>query len=257
MKFQTSVQDYNSLTPETILYTVRDRYNNYLPSPLSLQITITPVNDAPVITMTSTSYTVPSGQFINIGGINVSDVDAGTSLLTVNITADTLICSKIYMRSITNLVNYTNTTNQILFSGTLSSINAALAQYVVYFAATNGSGGYLTVSVNDNGNTGSGGALKATMTINIIGTPPQGTKPSNAANLNGPSITGAVVGGTAALSSGLYGVYAYMKKRKLLPEDTDPWEADADFDKTLENPLYSGTPSTTSAASVTLVTSDT
>jgi hypothetical protein len=257
MKFTTTVPDYNSATPETVIYSVKDQFNMYLPTPLSLQITITPVNDAPVITMSSQLFSFPVNAFQNINGINISDVDAGNSLLSVNITSDKTSCNKIWMRSTTNLVNYVNTSNQILFDGTVGSIDAAFAALLVYEPKATGSG-FITVTVNDNGNTGSGGALKTTMTIAITVTTATGGGKGTTDNVvSGPSITGAVVGGTAALSSGLYGVYAYMKKRKLLPEDTDPWEADADFDKTLENPLYSGTPSTTSAASVTLVTSDT
>jgi len=71
--------------------------------------------------------------------------------------------------------------------------------------------------------------------------------------LSDPAIvaqTGAVgaapglVGVATLMSMGTYGVYKVMKKKKIIPEEADPWENDTLWDATLDNPLFSGAPGT-------------
>jgi len=59
--------------------------------------------------------------------------------------------------------------------------------------------------------------------------------------------SGALIGVTTAMSAAVYGAYKAMKKRKLIPEDADPWANDELFDASMDNPIYSGHPTTSTA----------
>jgi len=110
------------------------------------------------------------------------------------------------------------------------------------------------ISVNDGsnfpGNTGPALSTSQTLTVTFSSGSPPANYPYAA------PATGAMLGGTGIISTGVYILYRAMKKRKMLPEDANPWEADEGFDNTLDNPLYTGTPTTSSATRVTLVTRD-
>ena len=167
-----------------------------------------------------------------------------------------MFCKKLALVSTQDTQNLViNPSNlAITFDGTLSTINSVLSQGVIYVPNKPGSGA-LNLAVNDNGHTGLGGPLnsntfKITVSVQTV------SQANNIASSAGTAatVTGAAAGGAALLSGGLYGVYMFLKRRKMLPEDREPWETDADFDNTLDNPLYSGTPSV--MTSVTMVTSD-
>ena len=122
----------------------------------ALAITVTPVNDPPVIT-------VPGAQTINedtplaLAGISLTDVDAGTNPITVTLSA---------LNGVLTL-NPTTSGSTLTLTDTLANINAALAN-LTYQGNLNYNGSdSITIIANDQGNTGFGGPLSDTKTISV------------------------------------------------------------------------------------------
>jgi hypothetical protein len=123
------------------------------------------------------------------------------------------------------------------YEGTVVAMNQALTNGIVY-SYVGGTNAYLRLFVDD---LGSGPITKpaqnVTKTIQLVA----------ATNIDRTLETvvgaaGALVGVTTVASIGVYGVYAVLKRRKLLPDEADPWENDELWDATIDNPLFSGVP---------------
>jgi large repetitive protein len=152
-------------------------------------ITVTAVNDAPINVMPVAQTTLEDTTIVfstaNGNAIQISDVDAGSGLVTVTIWADNGLLT---LASTTGLTFSTNSdysvastgTNEatIRVTGTLANINAALNGLIFKPTAnTNGGAatgpgtgvGKISIRTEDNGNTGTGGNLTDTdsVTINI------------------------------------------------------------------------------------------
>ncbi|HEY9906748.1 MAG TPA: Ig-like domain-containing protein, partial [Thermosynechococcaceae cyanobacterium] len=153
---------------DSILLSVSDNGNTGNGVPLSdqrsLNILVTPVNDAPVLNLPSVTEQVLENSTLSLGGISVQDVDAGSGNLTVSLA---VVNGAVSVTSTTG-VTFSGTGNQgssVIFSGTLLAINAALSS-LSYRGNLNFSGSdSLTIDVSDNGNTGSGIALNDRRTI--------------------------------------------------------------------------------------------
>ena len=138
--------------------------------PQTFSITVSAVNDAPV-------NTVPGAQAVNedapltfntanLNALSIADVDAGTGSVQVSlsVTNGTLTLGATTGLTITS---GTNGSAAVTFTGTVSNVNAAL-QGLRYDPTADYSGGaVLTIITNDQGNSGSGGALSDTDTVNI------------------------------------------------------------------------------------------
>ncbi|MFM7427142.1 MAG: beta strand repeat-containing protein [Elainella sp.] len=136
----------------------------------SFSITVSPVNDAPVVNLPSSPQVVPLSNVIT--GLSVSDIDAGNSpvrvtltLLGGSLTVNSSVSGGIPSSGITN-----NNSSSVTLTGTLAQINATLAnaQGLRYSPGLNFLGSAsLSVSINDNGNTGAGpaGGLSNTKTL--------------------------------------------------------------------------------------------
>ena len=136
----------------------------------------TNVNDAPVNTVPSTQTTNEDATKA-ITGLSITDVDAGASSMTVTLamTNGTLTVSG------GTAAIAGSGTNSVTLTGTVAQINATLAATVSYVPTGNFSGAAtLTMTTNDNGNTGPGGALTDvdSTTINV-------TAVADAPTLNG------------------------------------------------------------------------
>src|SRR6476661_8716653 len=137
-------------------------------------INITAVNDAPVATITPTSYSATEQTSLNLKntGLSISDVDAGSSSVsaTLSVTEGALNVAA----GTSGAVVSNSGTSSVTITGTVAQINALLStnatSTVSYIDNTDapGASATLTLNVNDNGNTG-GGALQSsdTATINI------------------------------------------------------------------------------------------
>ena len=109
--------------------------------------------------------------------ITVGDVDAGASELAVTLQVSN---GTLALGSIANVGNLTgNVSSTVSFTGTVAEINEAL-DGMIYNSSLNFNGSdQLTVTVNDQGNTGSGGAMNAAavvdITVNPVNDAPDGT----------------------------------------------------------------------------------
>ena len=142
-------------------------------SVIDAAITVTPVNDAPV-------NTVPAGvstdedialALTGADAISIADIDAGSGNLEVALSVGQ---GSLTMTTLAGL-SFSNGDGTgdaaMTFSGTLASINAALAS-LAYLPSANFSGAVtLTVTTSDQGNSGSGGALTDSDTVAITVTP--------------------------------------------------------------------------------------
>jgi parallel beta-helix repeat protein len=138
-----------------------------------LFINVSAVNNAPTISAPSGTQVAITNipkvfSIANANAIQISDVDAGLALIEVSLTSDDF--SKISLSSIVGLsftVGDGTNDSAIVFRGTVANINSALDGLV--FTASQGTltDPTLSITVNDLGNTGSGGALNASTQINF------------------------------------------------------------------------------------------
>ncbi|HEY6511973.1 MAG TPA: tandem-95 repeat protein [Burkholderiaceae bacterium] len=157
-------------------------------TPNTITFNVSAVNDAPV-------NTVPGAQTTNedtsraITGLSISDVDAasGTMTVTLAVTNGTLTVSG----GSATIAN--SGTGTVTLTGTAAQINATLASNVTYVPTANFSGAAtLTMTTNDGGNTGTGGALTDVDTVSI-----NVTAVADAPILVAPGSYGAWVAGTS------------------------------------------------------------
>lgn len=153
---------------DTFSYTVVDNgttagTNDFKTATGTVTVTVSAVNDAPVIT-------VPGAQTLNedtalvLTNVSVVDVDAGNGPLLVSL----LATNGTLTLSTTNGLTFSTGANgmpSMTFTSTLASLNIALSN-LTYQPLPNSNGlDQISLSVNDQGNTGSGGALADAKTI--------------------------------------------------------------------------------------------
>jgi hypothetical protein len=134
-------------------------------------INITAVNDAPVSTITPTSYTGQPNVAINLknNGLSVSDVDgnAGSETVTLSVAPD----GTLTVTTGTSGAGVAGSgTSSVTITGTIAQINDLLntnATSTVSFVDSVGGTKTLTLLIHDNGNTG-GGDLSAQDTASIV-----------------------------------------------------------------------------------------
>ena len=132
----------------------------------SVAITVTAANDAPILTV-PVAQSVNEDTLLSITGISIADVDAasGAVKITMSVASGRLTLAQI--TGLTFTVGDGTSDASMTFTGTLANVNAALAR-VDYLGNANYSGAdMLSVSVDDQGNTGSGGAKTDTKSVAI------------------------------------------------------------------------------------------
>jgi len=156
----------NPTSSRTVTFTANDGTNT---GSATRGITITAVNDAPVNTVPGPQSTNVNTALAFSGGnqISIADVDAGTNAVQVTLTATngTLTLSTTVGLAFTVGDGTADVT--MTFTGTIANINTALSGMT--FTPTNGFNGAATVTIttNDQGNSGTGGALTDTDVVNI------------------------------------------------------------------------------------------
>ena len=137
---------------------------------IASDVTVLAVNDAPVngIPAAQTTNVNTSLVFSTTNGnrAGVVDVDANAAVeqVTLSVTHGTLSLSGITGLT---LVSGANGSGSMTFRGTMANLNAAL-NGLSYTPATNYSGGdTLSITSDDQGSTGGGGALSSTSTVGI------------------------------------------------------------------------------------------
>jgi len=134
-------------------------------------VQVTAVNDAPAWTVPGAQITVEDTALVfsatNGNLISVGDVDAGSNQIEVTITATNGTFSLNGTTGLTFLLGDGTNDATMQFTGTVSSINAAL-DGMSFLPTTNFNGGAaLDLLVDDLGNSGSGGALSDAASIGI------------------------------------------------------------------------------------------
>jgi hypothetical protein len=138
-------------------------------------VAVTPVNDAPTATITPTSYSATEQTSLGLKntGLSVSDVDGnlGAETATLSVAEGTLTVTAGGSGATVN----NSGTSSVTITGTLAEINALLntdgtstVSYIDNIDDPSAST-VLTLAINDNGNTGTGGSHTGsdTATINI------------------------------------------------------------------------------------------
>lgn len=130
----------------------------------TVSITVNAVNDAPVVSVPG-ALQANSRNTELINTISVTDVDAGTSevLVTVEVTAGQMTLSR--TDNITMVVGNGRNEQLMSFRGTVDDVNAALVD--LQYDGEGTTDAVITVTVSDEGSTGSGGALEDSATIDV------------------------------------------------------------------------------------------
>lgn len=181
----------------TITLTVTDAETP--PVSTTFEVTVTAVNDAPVNT-TPGSQTVLEDQVLNFSSANgnaisISDLDAGTGEIGTTLSVDAGSLQATAAGDATLIGNGTGT---LTVDGTLADINATLDGVSYRGPADAGTSATLTITTNDQGNTGDGGPLTDTDTLSIS-VLPVNERPS--IDLDGTTVVGPGDGGIEATAS--------------------------------------------------------
>ncbi len=153
-------------------YLASDVAGNVDQTPASVNIQVNAINDAPVNQLPA-GYTTDEDVTLKLSGLSVSDVDVASGLISVTLTVarGTITAADAGGVSVTG-----SGSGSLQLSGTLANINAYLADTATqpsYIPVADDSGSVtLTMTSNDGGNTGAGGALtdsdNITITINPV-----------------------------------------------------------------------------------------
>ena len=141
-------------------------------APQTFTITVTAVNDAPVISGPPAGLTNQNTPIIfsaaNAALISVSDVDAGNDPITVSLTATDGTVTLSSTAGLTLSTGDGTDDVTMSFGGTITAINAALNGMT--FKPTTGFSGTATLQIvaNDGGHNGDGGAKSTTRTFDIL-----------------------------------------------------------------------------------------
>ena len=159
--------DASQTLTDSFSFVVSDGIQSSAPAVFALQVD--GVNDAPVIGAPSVVQITEGINFVFTGSdrIQISDVDAGSAIERVSIS---LSFGKFSLSRTTGLTFSTgdgSSDQTMVFSGTLSAINSALDAMVVESDPSWTAGPTLSISVDDLGNSGTGGAKLANSVIRL------------------------------------------------------------------------------------------
>jgi hypothetical protein len=167
----------------TLSFTVNDGLLSS--APVSETVTVVGTNDPPVNHLPGATPTGNEDQQFNITGLSVSDVDADPAsqaiIVAITVTHGTLNVLTNVAGGLVAAGVVGNNSATVTLTGTQNAINATLAANGLrYLGNANYNGpDTVTVTTNDQGDTGSGGAQQVTnqfnITINPVNDPPAGT----------------------------------------------------------------------------------
>ncbi len=131
----------------------------------TIHVEVSPVNDAPINVMPTTPQVAQEDQPFVIHGLQVKDVDAGNSPIKITLSVEHGTLTQPAGSGVTVVGNGTGS---LVLTGTLADLNALLSGGVTYQGNSDFYGNdALTMVTNDQGNTGSGGALSDTDVLPI------------------------------------------------------------------------------------------
>ena len=175
---------------------------SFSPSAKTITVNVTAVNDAPTVTIPGLQTIAEDNGPTVVTGVSIADIDAGSSTVTVTlsvahgiVTLDEVIPNGLTQGNIVN-----NSSSTVTVTGSVTAINATLADGAGLLyrsdANYNGADG-ITISADDGGNAGSGGALIGSNTVDITVTPV-----NDAPTISG-NTTGSIIVGTATTTGTL------------------------------------------------------
>ncbi|WP_077002754.1 DUF4347 domain-containing protein, partial [Variovorax sp. KK3] len=153
-----------SAAARTVTYTVND--GSAASNGIASTVNVTPVNDAPVNTLPA-NFSGTEDTAVGLTGLQVSDVDAGSSTVRVTLSVPTGTLTAATGGGVTVTGSGTAT---LVLEGSVASLNAYLASASRpnYLPVANATASVtLTMLTSDLGNTGSGGALTDSDTSTI------------------------------------------------------------------------------------------
>lgn len=163
------LQNYNG--PAQISLVLNDLGNTGggpLSASATIPINIRAVNDAPVVTLPSGPYDAIKDTPLVITGCSVTDVDAGTGSIRVRfqvsrgqISVPTPLPAGVTVQS------GTNGSSDFTLQGTLAALNTAISSFTYYPRPGQTDNVTLTVSCDDRGNTGNGGAKTGSKSVSF------------------------------------------------------------------------------------------
>lgn len=167
----------NFFGTDTFTFIVQDNgLTSGLPDPKqatnTVTMTVTPVNDAPVITAATNLFLLNEDAGLLFTGLSVSDPDAANSVLLANLSVTNGVLTLGTTNRIAFQAGGTNGTSNLVLQATLADLNAALTN-LLYQGVTNFNGSdRLLITLDDQGNTGAGGPLRTTnvvwLTVNPV-----------------------------------------------------------------------------------------
>ena len=181
LSYRTALNATNSVT---LTVTINDNGNtggSPLTDTKTVTISVNAVNDAPVNSVPGAQTVAQNGSVAfndgNGNAISISDVDAGSSLMTVTLSTVNGTMNLANTSGVTLLIGTGLNNAVIRIQGSQANLNAALQSLV--FTPTSGYQGpaQLIIQTNDQGNTGSGGAWNTvgTIMINVVPVNPKVT----------------------------------------------------------------------------------
>ncbi|HHQ4711472.1 TPA: retention module-containing protein [Aeromonas veronii] len=131
----------------------------------TIHVDVSPVNDAPINVLPTTPQVAQEDQPFVIHGLQVKDVDAGNSPIKITLSVEH---GTLTLPAGSGVTVVGNGTGLLVLTGTLADLNALLSGGVTYQGNSDFYGNdALTMVTNDQGNTGSGGALSDTDVLPI------------------------------------------------------------------------------------------
>ncbi|HHQ4783726.1 TPA: retention module-containing protein [Aeromonas veronii] len=131
----------------------------------TIHVEVSPVNDAPINVLPTTPQVAQEDQPSVIHGLQVKDVDAGNSPIKIALSVEH---GTLTLPAVSGVTVVGNGTGSLVLTGTLADLNALLSGGVTYQGNSDFYGNdALTMVTNDQGNTGSGGALSDTDVLPI------------------------------------------------------------------------------------------
>ncbi|MFQ2018659.1 retention module-containing protein [Aeromonas veronii] len=131
----------------------------------TIHVDVSPVNDAPINVLPTPPQVAQEDQPFVIHGLQVKDVDAGNSPIKITLSVEH---GTLMLPAGSGVTVVGNGTGSLVLTGTLADLNALLSGGVTYQGNSDFYGNdALTMVTNDQGNTGSGGALSDTDVLPI------------------------------------------------------------------------------------------
>ncbi len=183
----------------------------------TVAITVQALNQAPVITAPTTANTPPDTP-LAFTNISIADADAASGLLEVSLTATNGALTLAATTGLTFSAGDGTADAAMTFTGTLTNINAALSGATFTPTLAFIGAASLQIDVDDQGNTGPGGVMTDTHTINItVATPGSGGSGGSGSGSGGDDpgcSTATAPGFFLALVLGLLPILVWRRTRK-------------------------------------------